>query len=113
MDVTYVDKFRPCVRFVREMCKTLGIESEIKVVQGDVKRVISDLSEKFDYIFAGPPYPLPWLDSIPGLIRTNNLLTEAGLFVLEHNPNHSFEEEEGFLESRKYGQTIFSFFTGE
>jgi 16S rRNA (guanine966-N2)-methyltransferase len=66
--------------------------------------------EKFDYIFAGPPYPLEWLDQIPDLIFEAAILAEDGLFVLEHNPFHDFENHPHFTELRKYGKTWFSFF---
>jgi 16S rRNA G966 N2-methylase RsmD len=66
--------------------------------------------EKYDYIFAGPPYGMPALDSIPDKIFENELLAEEGWFVLEHNPNHNFEKHPNFFDMRLYGKTYFSFF---
>ena len=40
--------------------------------------------ERFDFIFADPPYGLKELETLPDLIFDNNLLKEDGLFVLEH-----------------------------
>lgn len=109
-DVTYVDKFYGCVAFAKQTSKTLGIEEQMKVVKSDVFKFIVFTKEKYDYIFAGPPYPLPNLPQIPDLIFENNLLAEDGVFVMEHNPNHNFEDHANFSESRNYGTTIFSFF---
>lgn len=109
--VTYVDKFPPCVKFVKTVAKKLDIESKMTIFLMDVARFLKHPSGTFDYIFAGPPYPLPWLDSIPDLIFEANLLSPDGLFVLEHNANHHFESHPYFEHVRSYGDTHFSFFT--
>jgi 16S rRNA (guanine(966)-N(2))-methyltransferase RsmD len=109
-DVTYVDKFRGCVEFVKKTSAELGIEEAIQIYKMDVFKYIRDCTESFDYIFAGPPYPLKTLDSIPDKIFAANLLAPDGLFVLEHNPNHNFDDHPNFDSKRNYGTTIFSFF---
>jgi len=87
-----------------------GIEDRITIVKSDVFKFIRTVQHKYDYIFAGPPYPLPILDSIPDEIFKYELLNEDGLFVLEHNPKHDFKKHERYVEERNYGTTIFSFF---
>jgi 16S rRNA (guanine(966)-N(2))-methyltransferase RsmD len=109
-DVTYVDKFRGCVDFVKKTTTELGIEKFIRIQNMDVFKYIKDCNQSFDYIFAGPPYPLKTLEKIPDLIFERRLLAEDGLFVLEHNPNHNFENHSFFESKRNYGTTIFSFF---
>jgi 16S rRNA (guanine966-N2)-methyltransferase len=109
-DVTYVDKFPGCVQFVRKTSKELGIESNLKILQMDVFKFIEGAREQYDYIFAGPPYGLPTIDTIPALIFEKNLLRPGGIFVMEHNPHHEFLEDPRLVDVRKYGQTIFSFF---
>ncbi|MCR9289130.1 MAG: RsmD family RNA methyltransferase [Bacteroidetes bacterium] len=109
-DVTYVDKFYGCVSFVKKTSETLDIQDNLKIFKADVFKFIKRTQEKYDYIFAGPPYPLPTLDTIPDEIFKHELLKENGWFVLEHNPNHDFTDHEHFLMARNYGTTIFSFF---
>ncbi len=109
-DVTYVDKFGGCVAFVKKLAKELDIENYLTIVKNDVFRFIKNTPEKYDYIFAGPPYPLKTLNTIPDKIFEYDLLREEGLLVLEHNPNHNFSEHPNFEQSRNYGTTIFSFF---
>lgn len=109
-DVTYVDKFRACVRFVQQMRKELEMEDALRILKMDVFRFIRATDEQFDYIFAGPPYPLPNIPDIPDLIFEKSLLTSSGLLVLEHNPAHDFSEHPQFRELRSYGTTLFSFF---
>ena len=109
-DVTYVDKFGGCVAFVKKTAATLQIDEEIRIVRADVFKFIARTSEQYDYIFAGPPYALATIDSIPDLIFEHQLLKQDGLFVLEHNPLHDFQEHPHLTEVRNYGKTIFSFF---
>lgn len=109
-DVTYVDKHGPAVEFVKKTAGQLGMESRIRIVRGDVFRFMAYCAETYDYIFAGPPYGLPTLDTIPDLIFKHGLLRPEGWFVLEHNPSHRFETHPHFFQQRHYGKTIFSFF---
>ena len=109
-DVTYVDKFGGCVAFVKKTAELLKIENEINIIRGDVFKFIDKSSSKFDYIFAGPPYPLPTIDEIPDLIFKNELLAEDGWFVMETNSNHDFKDHPQFFDERHYGGTIFWFF---
>lgn len=110
-DVTYVDKFYGCVQFVIKTVAELKIENRIKIVKSDVFSFLQSNIRSYDYIFAGPPYPLPTLNSIPDEIFRCGALAENGIFVLEHNPNHNFKKHLRYLEERNYGTTIFSFFT--
>jgi len=91
-DVTYVDKFPDATRFVRKTLQEFGIAEQVKVVQMDVFKFIGSATGQWDYIFAGPPYALPTIDTIPDLIFERNLLLPEGIFVLEHNPHHDFLE---------------------
>ncbi|MBK8515695.1 MAG: RsmD family RNA methyltransferase [Saprospiraceae bacterium] len=109
-DVTYVDSFRGCVTFVLKTTEELGMHDHIQIIKSDVFRFLKTNIRQFDYIFAGPPYPLPNLNSIPDEIFNSNAIQENGLFVLEHNPNHNFKDHSRYFEERNYGTTIFSFF---
>lgn len=110
-DATYVDKHGPAVSFVKKMAKDLNIEDHITIVKSDVFKYMKHCKKRYDYIFAGPPYPLPNLNDIPDILFATTILAPDGLFVLEHNPNHNFEAHPQFVKSRSYGQTIFAFFT--
>lgn len=110
-DVTYVDKFSGCIQFVKKTAKELGIGNQINIIKSDVFKFLKNNNRQYDYIFAGPPYPLPTLDTIPDVIFEQNALSEDGLFVLEHNSNHDFKRHPKYREERNYGTTIFSFFS--
>ena len=112
-DVTYVDKFGPCVSFVKRTATDLEISSYIRTVRMDVFKFIERATEQYDYIFAGPPYGMPRLDELPDLVLQKQLLRSDAWLVLEHNPNHDFEEHPHCFQVRHYGKTIFSFFQAE
>lgn len=112
IDILAVDRFPLCVQFIDSMIKKLGIEG-MRVIQSDVFDVIANANEKYNLIFAGPPYGLDILDDIPNRIFDAELLKPEGIFVLEHNPNHNFDDHKMFAERRTYGQTHFTFFLND
>ena len=109
-DVTYVDSYKPCTIFVRQFARELGIEAYLKIIFNDVRMFLKNHSGLFDFVFAGPPYSLAWIDQLPEMILHQNRLSQSGWLVIEHNPDHNFESTPYFYEVRKYGQTRFSFF---
>jgi 16S rRNA (guanine966-N2)-methyltransferase len=108
--VCYVDSYRGCVEFVKLTAKTWQVSENIEIIQDDALRFIKQSGRSFNYIFAGPPYPLKELNQIPSMIFEYRLLASDGLFILEHNFKHDFQKHPGFFELRKYGSTLFSFF---
>lgn len=109
-DATYVDKFRGAVNFVRKLAKELDIEEYIRIIPGDVFKFCKSETTSYDYIFAGPPYPLQTTNELPNLIFDHHLLNEGGVFILEHNMHFAFENHPNFDRVRQYGQSYFSFF---
>lgn len=80
------------------------------VLRADVFKYIEKCQEKFDFIFADPPYALERLSEIPDMVFKYELLKKDGMFVLEHGKNLSFESHPYFIEHRHYGSVNFSFF---
>lgn len=110
LDVTYVDKYPGCIKWISGVKNEFYFKNELSIVRSDVKKFIISCCESYDYIFAGPPYPLPWLREIPELIFENGLMKNGALLVIEHNKEHDFGHLSRFTEKRNYGQTHFSFF---
>ena len=86
-----------------------------KIIKSDVFRFIENCTEKFDFIFAGPPYALANIDDLPKLIFGKQLLNKGGWFVLEHTPKNDYKTFPFYKTERNYGTTVFSIFaeTGE
>ena len=110
-DATYVDKFPGCVAFAKQMAEKLDITSKLTIHRMNVFTFIKKCEEQYDYIFAGPPYPLHNIPEIPDLILDKGMLTDSGFLVLEHNPQVDLSKHGHLMEQRNYGQTIFSFFS--
>ncbi len=111
-DITTVEIFPKCVAFIKQTAERLKLEG-IKVLQMDVFDFVKSNHQQFDVIFAGPPYPLETLDTLPDVVLANQLIEGDGWFILEHNPNHNFEAHPHFFKSKNYGSTIFSIFTNK
>src|SRR5215203_3615278 len=111
-DVTIVEKDQQMFSFIKKTAAALGLQN-FKVVKSDVFRFIGQCDEKFDFIFAGPPYALHNIDDLPRLIFEKKLLNENGWFILEHTPKNNYEKFPYFISARNYGTTVFSMFVNE
>ncbi len=83
---------------------------EITAIKIDVFKFLKVNSEKFDLIFADPPYDLPELNTIPDIIFSKEILKPDGVFILEHSKNNDFTNHPHFWKLKKYGSVNFSMF---
>ncbi len=111
-DLTIVEKDTTMYEFIKKTSEALRIEN-IKPVKMDVFKFISQCTDKFDFIFAGPPYALTTIDELPKLIFEKQLLTDKGWFVLEHTPRNDYKSFPYYKTEKNYGTTIFSIFVNE
>lgn len=109
LDINTVERFPKCANFIKKTAEAL--EMPITVHQMDVFEFLKNISSKFDVIFAGPPYALDTIQNIPDMILEKQLLTKEGMFILEHNIHINFDNHINLYHVRKYGSTVFSFFT--
>lgn len=107
--VVSVEADRDHARFIRECFKKLGEERDI-LIRGDVFKFLKTCKQKFDFIFADPPYALKELAQIPDIVLEGGLLKEEGIFVFEHGKDNDFSSHPRFLEHRSYGSVNFSLF---
>lgn len=95
--------------FVRSETKRLGLNN-ITVVHSNVFDFLPICVEKFDIIFADPPYALNGLDTIPDKVFAQDILHPGAYFILEHGGEYSFKEHPNFKKEKVYGRVHFSFF---
>ena len=112
IDLTIVEKDQQMFSFIKKTSEMLKLEN-FKVVKSDVFRFIEHCHEKFDFIFAGPPYALQTIDDLPKLVFEKALLQSGGWFILEHTPRNNYESFPYFKSARNYGTTVFSIFVNE
>lgn len=108
-DLTIVEKDSAMYEFIKKTTKELRIEN-MKMVKMDVFKFIEQCTDKFDFIFAGPPYALTNIDDLPGLIFEKQLLKPGGWFILEHTPRNSYKTFPHYKSERNYGTTVFTTF---
>lgn len=107
--IVSVDQDEGCIRFIKKIKTEWNLES-ISTVRSDVFRFISSSHEKFDIIFAGPPYALSNITQIPDLIFEKGLLKDDGWFIMETFKDYAFNSHMKFMQVRNYGTTHFWFF---
>ncbi len=108
-DLTIVEKDSQMYEFIKKTSKELRIEN-LKTVKMDVFKFIENCTDKYDFIFAGPPYALTHIDDLPKLVFEKKLLNKDGWFVLEHTPRNDYKQYPFYKSEKNYGTTIFSIF---
>lgn len=104
-----VDQDFGCVNWLKNVSKQHNF-NQVDVRKADVFKFLNQLNDRFDLIFADPPYNLPLIPQIPKLIKEHKLLNKDGLLIVEHQSNMKLDRIEGYKETRKYGNSSFSFF---
>lgn len=107
-ELTSIDRNADCVKFIIETNTKLKFQSQI--IRADVFKYLKNCIYKYDLIFADPPYDLPNIPEIVRLVKEHNLLSENGVLIIEHSSMQNLSSYKGFVESRKYGSSTFSFF---
>lgn len=108
-DLTVVEKDSKMYEFIKKTAVELKLEN-FKVLKVDVFKFIEQCTDKYDFIFAGPPYALGNIDDLPRLIFDRQLLNNKGWFVLEHTPRNDYKKFPFYTTERNYGTTVFSIF---
>ena len=108
-DLTIVEKDSKMYEFIKKTAQELKLKN-FNVSKMDVFKFLDQCSDKFDFIFAGPPYALGNIDDIPKLIFEKQLLNKKGWFVLEHTPRNEYKKFPFYTTERNYGTTVFSIF---
>lgn len=95
--------------FIKSQAARFAMEN-VTVVRHNVFEFLEICREKFDIIFADPPYALEGLASLPDKVFSKDILHSGAYFILEHPDEYSFESHPYFVKERKYGNVHFSFF---
>ena len=121
-EVTAVELAHVQQNWIISCCKQLGIKN-LSLIRGDVFKFLNACRQKFDFIFADPPYALDRIAELPDLILKSNsdsgltsnseaisLLKPDGWLVIEHGKDTDFTNHPRHIETRTYGSVHFSFF---
>ena len=111
-NLTIIERDKNMAAFIKKTATEFGF-SNIKLVQVEVFKFLKTCVDKYDFIFAGPPYALATIDDLPRRIFEKKLLRPGGWFVLEHTPRNDYKKFAHYRNERNYGTTIFSIFIQE
>ncbi|MEI8006882.1 MAG: RsmD family RNA methyltransferase [Bacteroidota bacterium] len=109
ISVTAIEKDPRCLSFIHKT----GLELKMLNLfpqKSNALTYIRQALNTWDLVFADPPYDMPQLPELPGLVLSGEVLAPGGLFILEHPKRYDFSEFPGFDQHRNYGEVNFSFF---
>ncbi|HSV76703.1 MAG TPA: 16S rRNA (guanine(966)-N(2))-methyltransferase RsmD [Bacteroidales bacterium] len=98
-----------CAEYIQKTATILETP-QLKVVRGDVFRFLSNVKERFNLIFADPPFDMKGKEQIPIVVFEREILEPGGWMILEHPANENYKLFPYFREERKYGRVHFSIF---
>ena len=104
-----VEMARENASFIKTEAMRLGLDN-VTMVRDNVFDFLDICHEKFDIVFADPPYALEGLAGIPDKVFEKDILHPDSYFILEHGPDHNFKEHPQFFKERSYGKVHFTFF---
>lgn len=110
--VILIDDSQESIELINTNIELLKCGDVCKAIKTDALRFIETTKEKFDLIFADPPYAYEMTAAIPKIIFSNKHLTSNGFLIIEHQRNLSFEPADDFAGTikKEFGNTIVTFF---
>ena len=96
--------------FIQKNIDRMKLE-QLAVNRSDAFVFIRNTPDKYDIIFADPPYDMKGIEGLPDEISAYELLAENGWFILEHGRDQNFSDHPSYYDMRKYGSVHFSIFT--
>lgn len=109
--ITSVDENFECIKFIKKTADEL--EADITPVKSDVFKYLEKATVKSDVVFADPPYNFEeqQFKKIVDLVFEKDILTKGGVLIVEHSKHTQLSTYPHFREGRKYGNSVFSFFS--
>jgi len=105
-----VDASSVCIKTAKANAWELDPKMNATFIQADAFIWLKSQNPgRYQLILADPPYDLEGIEFIPDLVLP--LLSEGGLFVLEHDRKKNFDAHSAWITTRKYGKSVVSLFS--
>lgn len=109
--VVYVDQYGPACRWMQQISRVLNCEDAVQIIRSEASKYLSKASAKqFDLVFADPPYAWKGMQDLASKVYTADIISEGGSLVIEHSNKTDLSNHSRWVEDRKYGSSVFSFF---
>ena len=110
--VLFVDDSESALALVEGNAGVLNCVDACGIVEMDAFSFVERCRDRFDLIFADPPYACDRTADLPRMIFEKNLLKKDGFLIIEHDKHTSFDPSALYrLAVRKgFGSTHLSFF---
>jgi 16S rRNA (guanine(966)-N(2))-methyltransferase RsmD len=115
----FVERDRDLAKVIRENLRLLGFAERGEVLtleaKAGLKRLVAQ-GARFDILFADPPYEQGHLASLAPWWTGTELLSERGLWVLQHSVHEPWpalppDAALQMTDQRRYGDTLLTFLT--
>lgn len=108
--ITAVDSHYACIKFISETSDQFDMN--INTIKSDVFKYLETSHQKYDIIFADPPYDFDedQFGKISELVFKNDMLLSEGYLIIEHSKHTDLSKFERYSHSKSYGGSVFSFF---
>lgn len=104
-----VEMARENASFIKKEAARLGLQN-VTMVRANVFDFLPLCHERFDIVFADPPYALEGLDTLPDKVFAADIIHPECYFILEHPGTYSFKNHPHFVKEKTYGKVHFTFF---
>ena len=107
-EITAVELQSDHVKHIYRLNTDLG--TDVNVIRGNVFAFLKKTTNKFDIVFADPPFDLENFEAVYAALHESGIVNEGGMLVIEHGSRINFTKCPNFAETRNYGKVNFSFF---
>lgn len=107
----FIEDSKSCCEALRSNIEKCGFSQKAEVLERTAEqgiRLLAGRGQKFNVIFADPPYSKGLAAAIPGIIGKSEIAAADGLLIIQHSLKESLEIDSGFwnaCDNRKYGDT--------
>jgi len=112
----FVEKNNLLIKAIKKNLNLCGFNDQYELIPTAVENGIQLLArrkEKFDVIFADPPYEGNFVQKTLDSLSRASLVFENSIIVIEHSHREKYEEDDDkftLSDQRRYGDTMISFF---
>ncbi|TVQ03459.1 MAG: 16S rRNA (guanine(966)-N(2))-methyltransferase RsmD [Balneolaceae bacterium] len=106
----FIDNVPEHIAHIEKIAEKFGIKTQVQTRVLPVENFLEKQHNRYDFIFADPPYDYYKMAEMIDIIMDEGWLKEDGWFILEHDKRHDFTNHPKCVYSKPYGRTIVSIF---